>query len=117
MVFDAIYKLHTTLNPKSPKAQNHKGRFEVLLPEYGIPTNSKLMDKLYKARNELFHEAMWTGSTIGFGSSERDVYYLPHHLSRLNSRLICGVVGYQNDYLDSVWWEMGTFSFGPRRES
>jgi len=117
MVFDAIYRLHITLNPTAPKAKNHRGRFDVLLSEFGIPTDKALVDKLYKARNELFHEAMWTGSTIGFGSPNRDAYYYPHHLSRLNSRLICGVVGYQNDYLESVWWAMGTFSFGLRRES
>lgn len=72
MVFDAIYKLHITLNPKAPKAQVHRKRFDVLLSEYGIPTDDRLMDKLYKARN---------------------------------------------DYLGSVWWAMGTFSFGRRRES
>lgn len=117
MVFDAIYRLHITLNPTAPKTRNHRGRFDVLLSEYGIPRDNALVDKLYKARNELFHEAMWTGSTIGFGSANQDSYYFPHHLSRLNSRLICGIVGYQNDYLESVWWSMGTFPFGSRRES
>ena len=114
MVFDAIYRLHTTLHPSAPKAQNHRGRFDVLLSEYGIPTDDALVNKMYNARNELFHEAMWTGSTIGFGSIDREAYYFPHHLSRLNSRLICGLVDYRNDYLGSVWWAMGTFSFGPR---
>lgn len=114
MVFDAIYKLHITLNPALPKAQNHRGRFDVLLSEYGIPCDGVLVDKLYNARNDLFHEAMWVGSSIGFGSPDQDAYYFPHHLSRLNSRLICGIVGYRNDYLESVWWAMGRFSFGLR---
>ena len=87
------------------------------MSEYGIPRDNALVDKLYKARNELFHEAMGTGSTIGFGSANQDAFYLPHHHSRLNSRLICGIVGYHNDYLESGWWKMGTFSFGLRHES
>jgi hypothetical protein len=111
MVFDAIYNLHMALNPTSAKAQSHRTRFDVLLSAYGIPCDEDLVNKLYKARNELFHEAMWTGSSIGFGSPQRYAYYYPHHLARLNSRLICGLVDYKNGYAGSVWWAMGTFAF------
>jgi hypothetical protein len=99
------------LNPTSAKAQSHRTRFDVLLSAYGIPCDEDLVNKLYKARNELFHEAMWTGSSIGFGSPQRYAYYYPHHLARLNSRLICGLVDYKNGYAGSVWWAMGTFAF------
>ena len=64
-----------------------------------------------------FYFVSFMGSTIGFGSANQDAFYLPHHHSRLNSRLICGIVGYHNDYLESGWWKMGTFSFGLRHES
>lgn len=117
MVFDPIYALHIELNPSAKRAKYHKGRFEFLLSCYGIPADRDLINRIYCARNELFHEALWVGSIIGFESLDREAYYFPLHLSRLNSRLICGVVGYKNDYLNSVWWAMGAFSFGPRRES
>lgn len=117
MVLDAIYKLHTKLNPSCPKAATHRQRFDVLFAAYGIPTDDDFVDKIYTARNELFHEAMWTGSTIGFGSKDQDAFYMPYHLGRLNSRLICGLAGYKNEYSGSVWWAMGTFLFNQPNES
>ncbi len=117
MVFDSIYHLHAKINNLPVNKRPHKERLEFLLSEYGIPSDGDLVKKIYNSRNEFFHEAMWVGSNIGFGSSDRDAYHLPHHLLRLNSRLICGIVGYKNEYARSVWWAMGTFKFGPRCES
>lgn len=111
MVFDAIYKLHTELNPKASKAKNHKDRFNSILSSYEIRINDILIDKIHNNRNDLFHEALWGRDTIGFDHEDQGNYLLPKHLGRLNSRLICGLVGYKNNYLKSVWWNMGKYEF------
>ncbi len=110
MTFDALFRLHTEIRPSKSKI-SHKKRFAVICSEYGIRSNPGLIDKIYLARNELFHEAMWTRSTIGFDSDDKDAFYLPYHLARLNARIICSMVGYRNEYVGSVWWAMGTFLF------
>lgn len=111
MVFDALYKLHTKLTHSGANVP-HQKRFEVLLSAYGVPTNDTLVERIYEARNELFHEAMWVDSAFCYGSSDANAFYLPHHLGRLNSRLICGISGYRNEYAGSVWWTLGRFHFG-----
>ena len=110
MTFDALFRLHTEIRP-SKSTISHKQRFAVMCSEYGIPDNDDLINKIYLARNELFHEAMWTGSTIGFGSADKDALYLPYHLARLNARIICSMLGYTHEYVGSVCWAMGTFLF------
>lgn len=110
MTFDALFRLHEEIR-SSKSSISHRERFTVMCSKYGIRDNPGLVDRIYLARNELFHEAMWTGSTIGFGSADSDAFHLPDHLARLNARIICSMVGYTNEYVGSVWWAMGTFSF------
>jgi hypothetical protein len=115
IVFDGLYRLHRKLNPASPKREvPHKERIEFMLGRYDIPTppNSNLVQRLCEVRNDLFHEAAWDGETICFGNVDSDAFSLPRHLARLNSRLICRIVNYRNDYSMSAWWAMGSFSFG-----
>lgn len=110
MVFDALYKLHTKLSP-SKSIVSHRQRFNVLLSTYGAADNDALIKRICQARNQLFHEAMWVNSTICHGTDDTDAFHLPHHLGRLNSRLICGISGYRNNYASSTWWTMGRFLF------
>jgi hypothetical protein len=115
IVFDGLYRLHRKLDPAAPKRDvPHKERVEFMLEAYGIPrpSNSNLVQRLCEVRNDLFHEAAWDGETICFGNVDSDALSLPSHLARLNSRLICGIVNYSNDYSKSAWWAMGSFSFG-----
>lgn len=109
MVFDALYNFHLELQPNMA-AKGHKDRFRVLCNAYSV-FNEDSVERIYTARNNLVHEAMWVGSTIGFGSADVDAYQLPFHLARLNTRIIAGISGYQNQYIRSPWWYMGTFSF------
>ncbi len=110
LTFDALFRLHTEIRPSKSKI-SHRERLTVMCREYGIRNNPGLLDKIYLARNELFHEAMWTGSAIGFDSADKDAFYLPYHLARLNARIISSMVGYTNEYVGSAWWAMGTFLF------
>jgi hypothetical protein len=103
MVFDALYKLHVELQPYKT-ANNHKARFNILCGEYSV-FDDQLITRIYNARNNLFHEAMWIGdSTIGFGSPDSDAYLLPQYLASLNSQIICGITGYKNQYTRTAWW-------------
>jgi hypothetical protein len=115
MVFDGLYRLHCKLDSAPPKRTvPHKHRIGFMLEAYGIPSppNSDLVQRLCDVRNDLFHEAAWDGETICFGNVGTDAFSLPRHLARLNSRLICGILNYRNDYSVSAWWAMGSFSFG-----
>jgi hypothetical protein len=118
LIFDSIYKLHTKLHPKSQYAKNpkHKDRFKFLTDNYGIATNQEIVNKIHEARNDLFHEAMWVGSTIGFGSQNNDARQYPYHLNRLNSKLLCHILCYGNEYSRLGWWFMGASVFDKCRE-
>ena len=109
VVFDALYKFHLELHPNR-KAKNHLHRFKVLCEEYSV-FNVSLINNIYTTRNELFHEAMWANSMIGFGSQNRDAHQLPFHLARLNERIISGITGYKNGYIRTPWWCFGAFEF------
>lgn len=109
MIFDALYNFHLEFKPQL-KASNHKGRFMVLCKEYSI-YNEDLINPIYNARNNLFHEAMWVDSTIGFGSPDNDAYHLPLHLARLNAQIICGITDYKNKYIRQPWWVRDTLEF------
>jgi hypothetical protein len=114
IVFDALYKLHCNLNQANRRQVTHGERIEYMLHAYDIPRppNSDLVKRLYEVRNDLFHEAAWDGETICFGNVGSDACSLSRHLARLNSRLICCIVNYRNDYSKSAWWAMGSFLFG-----
>lgn len=118
MTFDAIFSIFSIIYPEktnkvSGKGKiSHEGRFDVMLTHFNIPFNETKIKSIYKARNELFHEATWTGEMIGFGP-QNDASYYPYHLARLNSRLICAISTYTNNFSKSAWWAMGTFGFNP----
>lgn len=109
IVFDALYDLHHEFNPPSQKPKL-KERFNILCNAYSI-FNEDLVNRIYSTRNDLFHEAMWLESTIGFGSPDKEAYQLPFHLARLNAQIICGITGYKNEYIRQPWWVMGTIEF------
>ena len=109
IVFDALYDLHHEFNPPSQR-QKLKERFNILCEKYSV-FNEDLINRIYSTRNDLFHEGMWVGSTIGFGSPDKEAYQLPYHLARLNAQLICGITGYKNQYTRLPWWVMGTLEF------
>ncbi|MFA5915705.1 MAG: hypothetical protein WC830_19345 [Burkholderiales bacterium] len=110
MVFDGLFRMHADMSSLRTGIA-HKDRFTILCDSYGIPLNEELVDKLYDARNGLFHEAMWAGAMIGHPTPERDAFYYPHHMARLNARILCAITGYRNTFTSSVWWAMGRFHF------
>lgn len=76
-----------------------------------MPNNDDVIDKIYSTRNNLFHEAIWGESLFGFGPSDSDVQSLPLYLEAINSRLICSLTGYKNEYSTSKWWTTQQFPF------
>lgn len=111
MVFDALYNFHLEFKPYLKELKpTHKMRFNILCDAYSV-FNEKLVNRIYNARNNLFHEAMWVNSTIGFGSLDGDAYQLPYYLASLNAQLISSITGYKNEYARSPWWTRQTLEF------
>lgn len=111
MIFDALYNFHLEFKPYLKELKlTHKMRFNILCDAYSV-FNEDLVNRIYNARNNLFHEAMWVESTIGFGSPDGDAYQLPRYLSELNSQIICGITGYKNQYSRLPWWTRQTLEF------
>lgn len=110
IVFDGLYRLHAEIIGMK-KDVGHRKRFDLLTTAYDVPTDTKIVDLLYKARNDLFHEAIWAGSMMGYAPAAPDSVQYPRHLRRLNSRLLCAITGYRNTFTRSVWWAMGSFNF------
>lgn len=117
MVFDAIYNLFASLNPLKIKKINkernitHKMRFEILISHFSLPKNNCLVDRIYRARNKLFHEAIWAETMFGHKSNKINATPLSLHLNALNSRFICGLTEFKNDYSTSEWWTRQEFGF------
>lgn len=111
MVFDALYNFHLEFKPYLKELKpTHKMRFNILCDAYSV-FNEELVNRIYNARNNLFHEAMWVNSTIGFGSLDGDAYQLPYYLATLNAQLISSITGYKNEYARSPWWTRQTLEF------
>ena len=111
MVFDALYNFHLEFKPYLRELKpTHKMRFNILCDAYSV-FSEDLVNRIYNARNNLFHEAMWVESTIGFGSPDGDAYQLPSYLATLNAQLISSITGYKNKYARSPWWTWQTLEF------
>lgn len=108
MVSDAIHKFYELSG--NQKIRKHRDRLRSLCEHYGVPHEKDQLDTICTLRNDLFHEALWGGTTPGFqqGSS----YLAVKWLERLNSRLIVAMLDYSNDYTKSGWWFFGWEHFG-----
>ena len=104
MVFESLFKLQSCLTPITKKdVADHKSRFGYLLNKYNITHNVGTVERLYKERNSLFHEALFASAPVGFATAGGNEHLLPMYLSRLNARLICCIVGYDNRFSRSGW--------------
>jgi len=110
MVFDGIYRLHAKLAGIKSDVGHHK-RLELIAGAYGVPMDDQISKLLYRARNDLFHEAIWAGAIVGYPPELPDSHHFPRYLRQLNARLLCAMVGYRNSFTKSVWWAMGKFLF------
>lgn len=107
MVFDSIYKyLHRS--GRISYVSHSKRIFEVCnILENDV--NHKLAYKAIELRNELVHEASIEGITPGTVGD--DIYLYASWLYRLNQRLICSIIGYQNKFSKSKACIMGSQYF------
>ena len=106
IIFDGLYKLHISITNSNQRI-SHRDRFKKMFDAYGLISNDELVNSLYKYRNKLFHEGLWDSSIIGYPIENQDSLYFGEHLARINSRLICSITNYQNNYIKSCWWCMG----------
>ncbi len=106
MVFDGAYRLVSEIYCE--KAKGHKDRFRLVFEKFNIPTNTNLVDQIYKLRNGLFHQALWNG---GQPCTSSDAFHAQYHLSRINNRVIPALLGYRNNYVSTPWWSLGAGRF------
>lgn len=108
MVFDGAYRLSKDLY--GCVAKGHKDRFNSVFNKFGIQFDDIKINEIYTLRNELFHQALWDGGQPCTRSSD-STFYHQYNLSRINNRLIPALLGYNNKYIGSPWWCMGSFKF------
>jgi hypothetical protein len=108
MVLDGCWKL---ARPRFKlKNGGHSRRIEILCNSFGIPFDKVRAERIVALRNDLFHETLWDGSQPCTAVSA-ETFLQPLNLRRLNQRLIPALLGYNNCYVQSVWWSRGTRLF------
>lgn len=106
MVFDGCWKLSEFAGKKI----SHGDRIKTLCGKWGIPSNNALINSIVKLRNDLFHETIWDGSQPCTGVSS-EAFLQAYNLRRLNQRLIPALLGYNNSYVRTSWWALGSCLF------
>jgi hypothetical protein len=113
MVFDACWRF-AMLRYKL-KAQRHRDRVYRLCERFNVPVDEQCIQTILELRKQLFHEALWDGSSPG--TPPRGDATLSHHnLRRLNQRLIPALLGYRTSYVEKRWWCMGVCVFDKREQ-
>jgi hypothetical protein len=110
MVLDACHRTAEDLGV-APKRGGHAERIDRLCRVYNLMQNPGLTREIVRMRNDLFHEALWDRGQPGTATTSGSPFF-PLHLRRLNQRLVLALLSYQNDYMRSGWWAMGTSNFG-----
>ncbi len=107
-VFDAFYAVAGSRfrlpNVKHPK------RFEVSCKHFGLYWHPDLVKNIVHLRNDLIHEALWSGQMPGTAPDD-DSFYMPIWLHKFNQRLGLAILGFTNDYVRSRWNGLSTIAF------
>lgn len=106
MVFDGCWKL----SEFADKNIGHGDRIKTLCGKWGIPSDDTLIKSIVDLRNDLFHETLWDKSQPCTGVSSK-AFLQAYNLRRLNQRLIPALLGYNNSYVRTSWWSLGTCLF------
>ena len=108
MVFDGCWKL--AKQKHGVKNARHSDRIRVACQSFGIPFDNNLARKIVNLRNELFHETLWDRLQPCTAVSV-DAFQQPNSLRQLNQRLIPALLGYDNQYVHSLWWSLSSKLF------
>lgn len=111
MLTDAIWRFWCDNNEKPKKRIKHKDRITFLCDFFNINYKKDDIKLITDIRNELFHESLWTGNIIGHGFPEGEQENAHIKLMKLNERLICSVIGYNNKFSRTPWAYLGTWEF------
>jgi hypothetical protein len=107
-VLDAFYAVaRSRFNlPKS----SHRERIKILCDQFGLYWAPDLVKSIVELRNDLIHEALWSGQMPGTAPDE-DSFYMPIWLHKFNQRLGLAILGFANDYVRSRWNSLSTRAF------
>lgn len=104
MVFDGCWNLSGLV------AKKHRDRIKILCDKWGIPADDALVNNIADLRNNFFHKTLWDKSQPSTGVSS-EAFLQTYNLRRLKQRLIPALLGYNNSYVRSSWWALGTCLF------
>jgi hypothetical protein len=104
IVFDGCW------NVSGLVARKHRDRIMILCDKWDIPADATLVDNIVNLRNDLFHETLWDKSQPCTAVSN-EAFMQTYNLRRLNQRLIPALLGYNNSYVRTNWWTLGTCLF------
>lgn len=108
MVFDGCYKY---LNMYSGVvSRTHKDRFKAAINYLNMQYDQNWVDRIVDLRNDLFHETLWGGGQP-CNSNSTHSSTATFHLSKLNSRIITAILGYNGQYIQSSWCSRSMFLF------
>jgi len=107
MVFDALYKLARDRDVVA--STRHCNRLGAMCKAFGLAIENQHADEIYRLRNELFHEALWSGSQPCTSMSP-SAYQQVGNLRRLNQRLLPALLGFQTEYIRTSWSSPSTFA-------
>lgn len=111
MVFDGAYKLASELHNTGRAKIPHKKRFEILLNQFGLVFDEDKISEIYNLRNDLFHQSIWDKGQPCTSRSGNNAIYHQLNLSKINSRLIPALLGYETMYISSPWWSLACQRF------
>jgi hypothetical protein len=113
MVVDGCWKLFEYVGKNEyvdKRKPGHGDRIKTLCHNWDIPADNTLIDSIVKLRKDLFHETIWDGSQPCTGVNS-EAFVQAYNLRQLNQRLIPALLGYNNSYVRTSWWALGTCLF------
>jgi hypothetical protein len=108
MVFDGCWKLARL--QYGIRSAPHPDRIKIACERFGIPCDEVLVGRIVALRNNLFHETLWDTSQPCTAVSD-DASRQPYNLRQLNQRLVPALLGYNNQYVHSIWWSLSARLF------
>jgi hypothetical protein len=107
-VLDAFYAVARSRFKLPPSP--HRQRIELLCRHFGLYGEQDLANSIVSLRNDLIHEALWSGQ-MPCTAPDEDSFYAPIWLHKFNQRLGLAILGFANDYVHSRWNGLGTIAF------
>lgn len=108
-IIDGLFRVARNLGLVSEEG-THGDRLKKLMTLTGVTYDEDKVRLIVEIRNNLIHEVKWDqGHPLSVTGN--DGLQCSLWLPRLNQRLLIGLLGYRNKWVNSAWWCSGRFYF------